>query len=50
MAAIIYNTNSSHGINYLPKRYNENISRSTKVKLDENNQVMKKVNSIQQKH
>ena len=31
-------------INYLPERYNEDLLKSTNLPLDENNQVMKKLN------
>ena len=44
---VIHDTISSYRINYLPERYNENLLLSTKLSLDENNQVMKKLNLIQ---
>ena len=33
-----------YGINFLLERYNENLLRSRKLSLEENNQVMKKLN------
>ena len=44
---VIHDTIPSYRINYLPERYNENLLLPTKLTLDENNQVMKKLNSIQ---
>ena len=44
---IIHNTIPSYRIDYLPERYNENLKLSTKLSLDENNQVMKKLSLIQ---
>ena len=44
---IIHNTIPSYRIDYLPERYNENLLLPTKLTLDENNQVMKKLNLIQ---
>jgi len=38
---IIDDTIPSYRINYLPERYNENLLRSTKLTLEENNHVMK---------
>ena len=37
----------SYRINYLPERYNENVSLATKLSLEQNIQVMKKPNLIQ---
>ena len=37
---------SPHRINYLPERHEENLILPTKITLDENNQVMKKLNLI----
>ena len=44
---IIYDTIASFRINYLPKRYNENLLGPTKLTLDESNQVKKELNLIQ---
>ena len=44
---VLYKTIPSCRINYLPERYNENLLLPTKLTLDENNQVMKKLNLIQ---
>ena len=44
---IIHDTNPSYRIDYLPKRYNENLLLPTKLSLEQNNQVMKKLNLIQ---
>ena len=44
---IIHDTIPSYRIDYLPERYNENLLLATKLTLDENNQVMKKLNLIQ---
>ena len=44
---VIHDTIPSFGINYLPERYNQNLSLPTKLTLDENNKVMKELNSIQ---
>ena len=44
---IIHDTIPSYRINYLPERYNENLLLHTKLSLDENDQVMKKLNLIQ---
>ena len=44
---VIHDTIPSYRINYLPERYNENLLLPTKLTLDENNQVMKKLNLIQ---
>ena len=38
---------TSYRINYLPERYNQNLLLSTKLTLEENNQVMKELNLIQ---
>ena len=45
---IIHDTIPSYRLNYLPERNNENLLLPTKLTLDENNQVMKKIkfNSI----
>ena len=43
----IHDTIPSYRINYLPKRYNENLLFPTKLSLEQNNQVMKKLNLIQ---
>ena len=44
---VIHDTISSYRIDYLPERYNENLLLPTKLSLEENNQVMKKLNLIQ---
>ena len=44
---VIHDTITSYRINYLPERYNENLLLPTKLTLDENNQVKKKLNLIQ---
>ena len=44
---VIHDTIPSYRINYLRERYNENLLLPTKLTLDENNQVMKKLNLIQ---
>ena len=44
---VIYDTIPSYRIDYLPERYNENLLLTTKLSLDENNEVMKKLNLIQ---
>ena len=44
---ILFDTIPSFRINYLPEKYNENPLKSTNITLDENNQVMKKLNLIQ---
>ena len=41
---VIYDTIASYRINYLPERYNENLLLPTKLTLEQNNQVMKKLN------
>ena len=45
---IIHDTIPSYRIDYLPERYNQNLLLSTKLSLEENNQIMKKLNLIQQ--
>ena len=44
---VIHDTIPSYRINYLPERYNQNLLLSRKLSLDENNEVMKKLNLIQ---
>ena len=44
---VIHDTIPSYRTDYLPERYNENLLLPTKLTLDENNQVMKKLNLIQ---
>ena len=44
---VIHETIPSYRIDYLPERYNENLLLSTKLSLEQNNQVMKKLNLIQ---
>ena len=42
-----HDTIPSYRINFLPDRYNENLLLPTELSLDENSQVMKKINLIQ---
>ena len=44
---IIHDTIPSYRINYLPERYNQNLLLSTKLTLEQNNQVMEELNLIQ---
>ena len=44
---VIHDTIPTYRIDYLPKRYNQNLLLPTKLTLDEINQVMKKLNLIQ---
>ena len=44
---VIHNTIPSYRIDYLPERYNQNLLPPTKLSLEENNEVMKKLNLIQ---
>ena len=44
---VIHDTIPSYKIDYLPERYNENLLLPTKISLEENNQIMKKLNLIQ---
>ena len=44
---VIHDTIPSYRIDYLPERYNENLLLATKLSLDGNNKVMKKLNLIQ---
>ena len=44
---VIHNTNPSYRIEYLPERYNENLLLPTKLSLDENNKITKKLNLIE---
>ena len=44
---VIHDTIPSYRINYLPERYNQNLLLPTKLSLEENIQVMKKLNLIQ---
>ena len=44
---VIHDTNPSYRLTYLSGRYNENLLLPTKLTLDENKQVMKKLNLIQ---
>ena len=44
---VIHDTNPSYRINYLPESYNENLLLPTKLSLEQNNQVLKKLNLIQ---
>ena len=44
---VIHDTIPSYRNDYLPERYNENLILPTKLTLEQNNQVMKKLNLIQ---
>ena len=44
---VIHDTIPNYRYNNLPERYNKNLLLPTKLTLDENNQVMKKLNLIQ---
>ena len=44
---IIHDSVPLYRIEYLPERYNENLLVPTRLTLDENNEVMKKVNLFQ---
>ena len=44
---VIYDIIPSYRIDYLPEIYNENLLLPTKLTLEENNGVMKKLNLIQ---
>ena len=44
---VINDTIPSYRINYLPERYNENLLLPTKLSLEENKRLMKKLNLIQ---
>ena len=45
---ILHDTIPSYSIDYLPERYDENLLLTTKLTLEENNQVMKELKLIQQ--
>ena len=47
ISEIIHDTLPSYRINYLPERYNENLLFPTKLTLEQNIQIMKKLNLIQ---
>ena len=44
---LIHDTTPSYRYDNLPEKYNESLLLLTKLSLEENNQVMKKLNSIQ---
>ena len=44
---VIHDTIPSYRIDYLPERHNQNLLLPSKITLDENNQVMKKLNLVQ---
>ena len=44
---VIHDTIPSSKIDYLPERYNENLLLPTKLTLEQNNKIMKKLNLIQ---
>ena len=44
---VIHDTIPSYRLDYLPERYNQNLLLPTKLTLDENNQIMEKLNLIQ---
>ena len=41
---VLYNTIPSYRTEFLPEKYNENVLLPTKITLEENNEVMKKLN------
>ena len=47
MTEVIRDTIPSYRCNFLPERYNENLSRPTEITLNENDQVLKKINLIE---
>ena len=44
---VIHDTIPSYRLNYLQERYNQNLLLPSKLSLDENNQIMKKLNLLQ---
>ena len=44
---VIHNNIPSYRIDYIPERYNENLLLPTKLTLEQNNQVLKKLNLIE---
>ena len=44
---VIHDTIPSYRVDYLPERYNQTLLLPTKLTLEENNQIMKKLNLIQ---
>ena len=44
---VIHDTTPSYRLDYLPERYNEKLLLPTKLSLEQNNQVVKKLNLIQ---
>ena len=44
---VIHDTIPSYRLNYLPERYNANLLLPTKLSLEQNNEVVKKLNLIQ---
>ena len=44
---VIHDSIPSYRLNYLPERYNENLLLPTKLSLEQNNKIMKKLNLIQ---
>ena len=44
---VIHDTILSYRLNYLPETYNQNLLLPTKLSLEQNNQVMKKLNLFQ---
>ena len=44
---VIYDTIPSYRINFSPERYNENLLFPSKLSLEQNKQVMKKLNLVQ---
>ena len=49
ISEVIHDTIPSYRINYLREKCKENLLRSTKLTLDENNQIMKDIKSIEKK-
>ena len=47
ISEVIHDTIPCYRLDYLPERYNQNLLLPTKLSLEQNNQVMKKLNLIQ---
>ena len=47
ISEVIHDTIPSYRLNYLPEKNKENLLLPTKLSLEQNNQVMKKLNLIQ---
>ena len=44
---VVHDTIPSYRINYLPERYNENLLLPTRLTLEQNNRVIRKLNLFQ---